>query len=158
MRNIVTESLIDWTLIVESSPWNYIYDDVIIHPSTTYLWKLVFSQAAQAQYECLQSFLWQCDVGSTVIMSWWVCTRMSTRVEPLKNQGSKLPGGFCSQGHDCLARELHWQLKLCSWILWWNFGCGVILTKNFWLCSAGCPDHKCLASFYKWKLGIKEIA
>ena len=92
-------------------------------------------------------------------MSWWVCTQMSARDGLLKCRGSKLPCGLHSQGHDCLARELDWESNLCSWILWWNFGCGVILTKNFGLCSAGCPDYKCLAlsSFYKWKLGMKEI-
>ena len=50
-----------------------------------------------------------------------------------------------SQGCDCVARKLKWKFNLCSWILRWNFGRGDILTWNFWLRSAGCPDWKCSA-------------
>ena len=50
-----------------------------------------------------------------------------------------------SQGCNCVARKLKWKFNLCSWILLWNFGRGDILTWNFWLRSAGCPDWKCSA-------------
>ena len=60
-------------------------------------------------------------------------------------QAEETTAWLCSWRRDCLARELKWQLNLCSWILRWNLGCGEFLTWNFWFRSTGCPDCQCLA-------------